>query len=284
MNYIAQNPKTAALFSFMEEAKLDTFAALPIEECVWDEQKAKRVKLTFSPQSAFVFLIPYYVEAGENLSAYATGEDYHLFAEALGEKLCALLSSLFPEEGFRFFCDKSPIDERRAAAKAGLGVFGDNGLLISHTYGSFVFIGEVLSTLPAAAFGCETVKAIEGCLHCGACKKACPTACLLDWSRPCLSALTQKKGELSEEEIEIIAKNGTVWGCDKCQNVCPMNRKNGEIPKTPIPFFHKNRVNRITEDLLSRISDEDFCRRAFSWRGKAPLLRNLAILGHKTEK
>ena len=144
----------------MEKEYIDTFAALPIEECVLDENKAKRVKLTFLPQSAFVFLIPYFVNFGKNLSAYATGEDYHLFAESFGERLCAHLSSLYPDEQFRFFCDKSPIDERRAAAKAGLGVFGDNGLLISHAYGSFVFIGEVLSTLPAAACGCASVKPI----------------------------------------------------------------------------------------------------------------------------
>ena len=278
MNQTPKNPKTQALFSFMEKEYIDTFAALPIEECVLDENKAKRVKLTFLPQSAFVFLIPYFVNFGENLSAYATGEDYHLFAESFGERLCAHLSSLYPDEQFRFFCDKSPIDERRAAAKAGLGVFGDNGLLISHAYGSFVFIGEVLSTLPAAAFGCASVKPIEGCLHCGACKKACPTACLTDWSHPCLSALTQKKGELTPKESEIIAQNGTAWGCDKCQIVCPMNRKNGEIPKTPIPFFHKSRVECITETFLENISDEDFSRRAFSWRGKKPLQRNLALL------
>jgi len=269
---------------FFKKEHIHAYASLPIEACRIDEQKAKRVRLDFAPKSVLVFLIPYYVSQGKNLSAYATGEDYHLYSAVLGKKLCAHLEGLFSGESFRFFCDKSPIDERRAAAKAGLGVFGDNGLLITHEYGSFVFIGEVLSTLPAKDFGCENLREIEGCLHCGACKTACPTGCLSDWSRPCLSALTQKKGVLTEEEEDIIRQNSTVWGCDACQNVCPMNRKNGKIPQTPIPFFHESRVECITKELLDTIPDDAFSRRAFSWRGKDPLYRNLLLCPPKTDK
>ena len=107
---------------FFTKERIHAYASLPIEACRIDEQKAKRVRLDFAPKSVLVFLIPYYVSQGKNLSAYATGEDYHLYSAVLGEKLCAHLEGLFSGESFRFFCDKSPIDERRAAAKAGLGV------------------------------------------------------------------------------------------------------------------------------------------------------------------
>ena len=268
------------LSSFLGREGITSFASLPITECYFDESKAKRVRLEFTPKSALVLIIPYFVSLGENLSAYATAEDYHAYAEGLGNQLVTHLKSLFPHEQFRFFCDKSPLSERYAAARAGLGVLGDNGLLITHTYGSFVFLAEVLSTLPADAFECASVVEVQGCIHCGACKKACPTGCLEDWSRPCLSAITQKKGELTEEEASLTKENGSVWGCDICQLACPMNKKQ----PTPIPFFHQKRITCITKELLDEMSESDFQRRAFSWRGKAPLYRNLSLFFNETKE
>ena len=267
-----------SLSSFLGKEGITSYASLPIEECYFDENKAKRVRLEFTPKSALMLVIPYFVSLGENLSTYATAEDYHAYAEGLGERVNAHLRSLFPGEQFRFFCDKSPLSERYAAARAGLGVLGDNGLLITHTYGSFVFLAEVLSTLPADAFECASAVEVQGCIHCGACKKACPTGCLEDWSRPCLSAITQKKGELTEEEACLVLENGSVWGCDICQLACPMNKKQ----PTPIPFFHQNRITRITAELLDEMPESDFLRRAFSWRGKAPLYRNLSLFLEET--
>ena len=69
-----------------------------------------------------MYLMPYYVSHGENISAYATSYDYHFFAKRLGENLKEKLLALCPNEAFLSLCDASPLDERRAAAKAGLGV------------------------------------------------------------------------------------------------------------------------------------------------------------------
>ena len=95
----------------------------------------------------------------------------------------------------------------------------------------------------------------------------------------CLSALTQKKGTFSEEEAAYLKKYGSAWGCDLCQLACPLNKKVLETGvETPIAFFHQDRIATLTAETLSDMSDEAFKLRSFSWRGKAPLLRNLEIL------
>ena len=98
-------------------------------------------------------------------------------------------------------------------------------------------------------------------------------------NKECLSALTQKKGAFSEEESAYLKKYGSAWGCDLCQLACPLNKKAMESGvETPISFFHKDRIATLTAETLSAMSDEEFKARSFSWRGKAPLLRNLEIL------
>ncbi len=91
--------------------------------------------------------------------------------------------------------------------------------------------------------------------------------------------MTQKKGELSEKEKEYIVKYKSAWGCDICQLVCPLVQKaikNGA--QTPISFFREDRIKNLTSDGLCAMSDEEFGKRAFSWRGKATIKRNLELL------
>lgn len=228
-------------------------------------------------KSAVVFLVPYYVNDGEgNISLYARSGDYHAYCDALFARILPLLEEKYGERFFGF-ADKSPIEENIAAAKAGLGVIGDNYMLISETYGSFVFLAEILSTAEPEKLGFTgEIHEIASCLHCGACKKACPA--VLD-GMECLSALTQKKGTFTAEEEAYIRKYGSVWGCDICQLVCPMNRKVIEAGvQTPIPFFKENRIAVLTLDALENMTKEEFAARSFSWRGKAPLRRNLTVL------
>ena len=79
------------------------------------------------PKSVLLYLIPYYTGPADNLSLYAVSRDYHRYVRGLGERLIAMLSAAFPKAAFRSFIDHSPIDERYAAASAGLGILGDNG-------------------------------------------------------------------------------------------------------------------------------------------------------------
>lgn len=256
---------------------IEFFAPVPMKYCrVTREDLILRGGIE-KPETAIVFLIPYFTGAEEgNISLYARSLDYHLFCAELFPRICEKLSSVF---GGRFigFADKSPIDEIDAAARGGLGVIGDNHMLINEKYGSFVFIGEVITDVAPEALSCDADGAFEpkSCPHCGECGKVCPKAA----HGECLSAVTQKKGELSAEEISYIGEYGSAWGCDICQTVCPLVKKavsSGNV--TPIGFFYRDRINDISSGTLSRMSDEDFKKRAFSWRGRGTVLRNLEIL------
>lgn len=241
------------------------------------EQKPHIIKKTgITPRSCIVFLIPYFTGVPENFSAYAASRDYHIFVSAVTSRLIEGLSELYPEGSFVGFGDHSPINERGAAAAAGLGILGDSGMLINEKYGTYIFIAEIVSDLEPSLIGAVPVRVPEQCSHCGSCAAACPTGILSGSSDSCLSAITQKKGDLSEEEIALMRKYNTVWGCDICQSVCPYN---SSVPETPIAFFHEEKIDRLTPDILSAMSDEEFASRAFSWRGRATVERNLEYLG-----
>ena len=96
----------------------------------------------------------------------------------------------------------------------------------------------------------------------------------------CLSALTQKKGELSDDERSAIVKYGYAWGCDICQEACPHTQnaiKQGTI-YTPIEFFKQDVTPYLTSDGVRSMTDEQFASRAYSWRGRNTIVRNLEIL------
>ena len=224
-----------------------------------------------SAVSAVFFLIPYYSgeKAERNISLYAVPRDYHLYVKSLGERLLPELRAAYPNHRFALFSDHSPFDERDATARAGLGMLGENGLLIHKKYGSCVFIAEVVSDMP---LGEDTGTAIARCPGCGACRMVCPG------KEECLSAVTQKKGTLSEKEEALIRENGTAWGCDLCQSVCPFNKGAAE---TPIAFFREERIWRLSTDLINGMDADTFASRAYSWRKRETILRNLSILEEK---
>ena len=240
-------------------------------------------KRGLAPQSAIVFLMPYFSGEPENFSAYAAARDYHLFVKELEGRVLPRLKALYPAYDFLMFADHSPIDERHAAVLGGLGVFGKNGLLLSEKYGSYQFIGEVLTNAPAEALGEYEIFPMRSCDGCSACQRACPTGILRGEGNDCLSAITQKKGTLSEDEKSLMRKENTAWGCDACQRVCPYNVRAlaaGTI-YTSIPFFKESLITRFDSEMLSSLSDEAFSERAFSWRGRAVAERNAKILEEK---
>ena len=251
---------------FLKKEGIEYFNAMPFSECeVINERKLR----DFKPESCIAFLIPYYT--GEyperNISLYSVSRDYHLFAKELEERLLDFLKD--EPYFFRLFADSSPINEREVALKASLGVLGENGLIINDKYKSYVFIGEILTD---AVFNREeycTPSPTKVCISCGRCKKSC--AFLRHETDFCLSALNQKK-VLDGNELETVLSQKIRWGCDTCQDVCPMN-KNPAI--TPIPFFHKDIIPILTKDIINSMTDEKFSERAYSWRGKNTILRNL---------
>ncbi|MBQ1848305.1 MAG: epoxyqueuosine reductase [Clostridia bacterium] len=242
-------------------------APVPFTACrIINERKAAFLYSKLEPRSVVTFLVPYYSgEEKRNISKYAIAEDYHFFMRKLFDKLCPELTEKY---GGSFFgmSDSSPVDEVSAASYAGLGVKGDNGMIINEKYASYVFIGAVYTDVE---FECQPDRT-SYCVHCGRCKAACPAKN----GRECLSAVTQKKGVLSDEEIAYIKEFGSVWGCDICADVCPYSKK---AEKTPIQFFYENRTPYLTKETLGKMSDEEFSRRAYSWRGKAVIERNLKL-------
>ena len=273
------NEKAKALFG---EEHITQIATLPFSLCRVTNAHLYE-KHGFQPESVLVFLIPYYAVTPDNFSAYAAAEDYHFYAKGLFERLKQSLKQAFPDGDFFGFSDHSPIDERDAAIRAGLGVYGKNRLLISKEYGTYQFIGEILSTLPAERFGDVTASPFTLCIGCGACLSACPTGLLRGESTECLSAITQKKGALSEEEAALMRRVGTAWGCDECQKVCPYVKEAAHLGtlKTDIPFFKNNLITHLDTETVNGMSDDVFSRRAFAWRGRETVLRNTKILEEK---
>lgn len=231
----------------------------------------------YGGSTAFVCLFPYFSGKEEgNLSVYAYSRDYHIVVKEKLGRICDFLISECGAERAEAFADIGPAVDKNLAYHAGLGFYGKNTLMINPRLGSFFFIGYVLTDLVM-----ECDKPLEGgCLGCGRCVRACPGGALDGGfhEERCASALTQKKGELTEDERAIIRRAGCVFGCDVCQLVCPHNA----APPPPMPEFLENRIFNLRRDMLDGLSNREFREkfgdRAFAWRGKAVLMRNLGIL------
>lgn len=253
-----------------QKEKIEYVGVIPFSECkVINAALYERLFTEWQPKSVIVFLVPYYSSEyeGRNISLYAVPRDYHLYFKKLFCRFEAELKNLYPESNFKGCADHSPIGETYAAAKAGLGVIGDLFQLINEKYGSYCFIGEIYTDMELSCY--DTVE-VKSCEHCGICLAACPS------KEHCLSDITQKKDELSENEIAIIKNNGTAWGCDICRISCPMN---SSVAVTPIEFFKTDLTPKLTYEMISNMDDLAFAARAYAWRKKKTVLRNLKILG-----
>lgn len=211
-------------------------------------------------KTVIMCVFPYKVQTQEpdNISRYAAVPDYHNVCGEMLSRAARDLINTFPQNCFECFVDNSPIPEVFAAALAGLGVKGDNGLLITEKYGSYVFLGEIVTDL---YIECENL--YRECEHCGRCVKACPVGCE---KLNCLSALSQKKGELSDEQITALKKHRILWGCDICAESCPLNEN---AQNTYIEAFIKGYRNsyRLGENAENR---------AYNWR-KGAIERNFLL-------
>lgn len=261
------------------------------------EERVTAASQIENPKALIVCLFPYYQKAKQtNLAKYTWADDYHLivpqYLEKLGQFLVEQVNAhdadnstatqvLSTESAidvqYEIHCDTSPLADRYGAYLAGLGFYGKNHCLINPSFGSFTNIGSLLVNID---FPPDSPLKIN-CGECNRCIKACPGHALNTERfqfETCKSYLTQKKGELTEEEINIIQKTPLIFGCDVCQDVCPFN---ADIPITTIPeFTHITPLISAEEieDLTNRKFKALFGHKAFSWRGKKLLLRNLNII------
>lgn len=227
-----------------------------------------------SVSSCIVFLVPYRSsnKPKDNLgfSSYARVPDYHSYIQELYNEVIPVLESIFEGENFFGFADNSPINEKLAAAKAGLGVIGNNSLLINEAYGSFCFIGSLLTTL---TIPCESYP-VKKCSNCMICRTSCPGNAITDEGicrNKCLSAISQKK-VVDETELQILRENNIVWGCDICQEVCPLNKT---ATFSEIDYFKNGYLENVDFNLINGMNEEEYQRYPFSWRKKEVVLRNL---------
>ena len=253
---------------------IDTAKPCPFINGTLEERLSANTALQ-SPKSAIVCLFPYYVKTEKpvNLPRYAWGPDYHLVIPDYLKRFGTALQEMDSTMEFEIHCDTSPMADRYMAYLAGLGVFGKNRALIHPVWGSYTSIGTLLTSCEL-----DADKPMEGtCLGCNRCVNACPGQSLGRKEfgfETCKSYLTQKKGDLPPHEVAIIQKTPLIWGCDICQEVCPHNRN---VPTTPIPEFqtvepYVNPAELV--GLTNKTFKAAYGDRAFSWRGKAVLLRN----------
>ncbi len=163
------------------------------------------------------------------VSRYARGRDYHKVIERLAKQLVERITVATErtEAAFKWFVDYGPLLERAYAAKAGLGFIGKNSVLINRTYGSWLFLAEILTSLEIEPDDGTAVDHGD-CAECTLCIDSCPTGAIVAEktidSTKCLSYLTvERPGEIGDESASRMGSN--VFGCDICQEVCPLNCK-----------------------------------------------------------
>lgn len=216
------------------------------------------------------------------ISRYAYGADYH---NVIRERLKSVTDTFFSPGSARICIDSAPLDERYWAQRAGIGMSGLNGAILIPGIGGEIFLAEILTT---DIFEPDAPTEMRSpCLECGACIKACPTGALLQEGmvdcRRCISYLTIEHRGPWIDPVSVAAMNtkaakNTLFGCDRCISVCPLNTPE----PTPVEEFHAqgNILDLDIMDLPETATEfkKIFRNSAISRCGFDGLLRNAANL------
>ncbi len=220
------------------------------------------------------------------VSKYAWSSDYHRRMRAFLGEGAAALDDAAGAAVTAIACDTKPIAERAFAARAGIGWIGKHTNVISPTDGSFIFLGEIVTSLDLPA----DAPLRKSCGSCVRCVDACPTQALrgdytIDATR-CIADLTQRTDPIP---LEMRAAIGDwIWGCDICQVVCPPTARAGNRAGDAFAPFDAESAAPDLIALLQLRSGEfkrRYARTAMGWRGAAVLRRNAAIaLGNALDR
>lgn len=205
------------------------------------------------------------------------GEDYH---NILRRKLALLeqfILEKYPHEKCLSMVDTGELSDRAVAERAGIGWSGKNCAIITPEFGSYVYLGELLTTISIPPD--QPIE--EQCGSCTKCIDACPTGALVQGgqinAKKCLSYITQTKDFVPEPFREKLGNR--LYGCDTCQVVCPKNKgKDFHLHEEmePDPEIVKPKLTPLLS-ISNRQFKEKFGSLAGSWRGKKPIQRNAII-------
>lgn len=190
-------------------------------------------------RAVLVAAVPYRGEAETGVARYAHSADYHTVMHSRLQSVVDALKLEIPAAQALICVDTKPLQERTAAALAGLGFIGKHGCVIMPGLGSYVLLGSVLTD--ARWTGDDEVQELrrarwEACGSCTRCLDACPTQAfdapgVLD-PRRCISYLTlEHRGPIDDALAE--GMGGWVAGCDVCQEVCPYNASDKRESRVP---------------------------------------------------
>ena len=193
------------------------------------------------------------------IARYAWGDDYHQVLKGKLKEFVARLGDVAPQPvRTRIFVDDGPMNDRAAAERAGVGWFGKNTNILTPSHGSWVLLGQVITDLELT----PDEPLAKNCGECVRCIDACPTGAIvapyvID-NRRCISFLTiELRGPMPRELRPLVGD--WVFGCDICQDVCPVNR---DVPQTLEPAFRQRHDFAVPELLpLLDLDDEGFRER-----------------------
>ncbi|MEH7505146.1 tRNA epoxyqueuosine(34) reductase QueG [Neobacillus drentensis] len=205
------------------------------------------------------------------------GLDYHHVLNDRLQKLEEFISTRMPEARLKSMVDTGELSDRAVAERAGIGWSGKNCAIITPEFGSYVYLGEMITSIPF-----EPDTPIEDqCGSCTKCLDACPTGALVQGgqinAQRCISFLTQTKSFIPDEFRDKIGNR--VYGCDSCQTACPVNKgKNFHFHEELEP--NSDIAKPLLKPIL-KLSNREFKAKfgnvAGSWRGKKPIQRNAII-------
>ncbi|MDC4238724.1 tRNA epoxyqueuosine(34) reductase QueG [Clostridium tertium] len=213
-------------------------------------------------------------------SVYTRGKDYHKVVKSYLSKICEYIESIGGKANS--FVDSNFLPERYIAYLAKVGFIGKNNMIITEKYGSYVFLGEIITDLEINCDnerGFNEISLFKECGECDKCYKSCPSKSINAYrknSNICVSYFIQKK-DLEDKHIKLL--KGRVFGCDSCQNCCPYNE---DISFSSIsdfyPFDFMNKENALElANINNREFKETFLNTSCGWRGKNVLKRNALI-------